>query len=78
MYTDDPVGVCIGVDRCVRMLQAWHKVTSSINLQMAGADKRQLGGDVLWIGVLVVAALGIVAVPRNKLLRVTCMGTFGA
>ena len=69
MYTDDPVGVVVGVDRAIRMLQAWRIVTAGVNLEMAGADKRQLGGDVIWIGILVVAALGLVAVPKNKLLR---------
>ena len=69
MYSDDPVAVVVGVERAMRLLQAWRKVTGSVNLEMAGADKRQLGGDVEWVGVLLLAAIGLVAVPTNKLLR---------
>ena len=36
---------------------------------MAIAEKRSLGSWTLWIGVLLIPALGIVVVPRSKLLR---------
>ena len=68
MFTDDPAAVVVGVDRAVRMLEAWHRVTRSANVVMA-PDKRQLGADVEWIGVLLLAAIGLIAVPKNKLLR---------
>ena len=69
MYTDDPLCAVVGVDRALRMLQAWRETTRGVNLRMAGADKRQLGGDVEWIGVSVLVALGLIAVPKNKLIR---------
>ncbi|KAL3920327.1 MAG: hypothetical protein SGPRY_005290 [Prymnesium sp.] len=50
MYTDDPLAIVVGVGRAMRLLEAWHRVTSQINLTMAGADKRQLGGHAEWIG----------------------------
>ena len=69
MFTDDPASVVVGVQRATRLLRAWGTVTGRIRLEMAGADKRQLGGDVEWIGVCLLAAIGLVAVPKNKLLR---------
>ena len=69
MYTDDPLGGVVGVERAQRLLRAWREVTKGVNLRMAGADKRQMGGGVEWIGVSILAALGIVAIPKNKLLR---------
>ena len=69
MYQDDPVFVVVGVDRTMRMLAAWREVTESINIEMAGPEKRQIGGDVEWIGVGLLAAIGLVAIPVNKLLR---------
>ena len=69
MWTDDPASVVVGVARTVRLLEAWRKVTRGINLIMAGPEKRQLGSDVEWIGVFVLAAIGLVAIPKNKLLR---------
>ena len=69
MFTDDPLAAVVGVERALRMLEAWRRVTHGSNLAMAGADKRQLGGDVEWIGVYLLAAIGLVVIPKNKLLR---------
>ena len=69
MFTDDPLAGVVGVERALRMLEAWRRVTHGSNLAMAGADKRQLGGDVEWIGVYLLAAIGLVIIPKNKLLR---------
>jgi hypothetical protein len=69
MYTDDPAGIVVGRARLKRMLAAWRHVTSEINLIMAGPDKRQLGAHIEWIGILIIAALGLVVVPRAKLVR---------
>lgn len=69
MFTDDPLAGVVGVQRALRLLEAWRRVTQGSGLVMAGADKRQLGGDVEWIGVYILAAIGLVAVPKNKLLR---------
>lgn len=69
MYTDDPVMVVVGVDRALRLLQSWHEVTDGVHLVMAGPEKRQMGPGVEWIGVSILAAIGIVVVPRHKLIR---------
>lgn len=69
MFTDDPLAGVVGVRRALRLLEAWRRVTQGSGLVMAGADKRQLGGGVEWIGVYVLAAIGLIAIPKNKLLR---------
>ena len=69
MFTDDCVAVVVGVQRAVRLIEAWRIVTQEINVQMASEDKRQLGGSALWIGVCLLASIGLVVVPRNKVLR---------
>ena len=69
MYTDDPAAVVVGRARLKRMLTAWRTVTSQINLVMAGPDKRQLGAHIEWIGILLLAGIGLVVVPQNKLVR---------
>ena len=68
MYQDDPIFIVVGVDRTMRMLAAWREVTESINIEMA-RDKRQIGGDIEWIGISLLVAIGLVAIPVNKLLR---------
>ena len=34
-YTDDPHGMCVGIDRLVRMLRCWRGLTLAINARMA-------------------------------------------
>ena len=69
MYTDDPTAIAVGVDRTLRLLEAWRLVTGNIKVVMAGPEKRQMGAHVEWIGVCVIAAIGLLAIPKNKLLR---------
>ena len=69
MFTDDPAAIVVGVTRTLRLLDAWREVTQGINIAMASEEKRQLGAGVEWIGIFLLAAIGIAAVPRNKLLR---------
>ena len=69
MYTDDPVVVTVGVQRTLRALRVWRRLTNDVNLIMAIPEKRNLGTHALWLGVLLMVTLGIVVVPRHKLLR---------
>ena len=69
MYTDDPVAIVCGAERMLRLIIAWRTVTSAINLQMAGPEKRQLGAGVEWVGILILVGIGLVVVPKNKLTR---------
>eukprot|EP00965_Chrysotila_dentata_P023465 777754-Pleurochrysis_carterae.AAC.1 len=69
MYTDEVVLAAVGTDRVVALLRAWHKVTSSVGLTMAIPEKRQAGSSVIWLGVVFVAAAGVLFLPRNKAAR---------
>ena len=68
-YTDDPLHLAVGVARTLRLLRAWRRLTTRAGLLMAIPEKRSLGSWGQWLGVLIVGALGILVVPRTKLLR---------
>ena len=70
-YTDDPHGMCVGIHRLIRMLRCWRSLTLAINARMAIAAKRQAGTSVLWLGLRLLATLGIVTVPAAKRTRAT-------
>ena len=69
MYTDDPIFLMVGVDRALRALKIWRQLTTSICLIMAIATKRFLGSWCVWLGVLIIASIGLVIIPIDKLLR---------
>ena len=69
MYTDDPIFCVVGVQRALRALRIWRKLTDSVQLVMAIPEKRTLGVHVSWLGVIFIASLGLVVVPVAKLLR---------
>ena len=71
MYCDDSIVAVVGVERALRLLKEWRLLTQESGLIMAIPEKRSLGTWCLWVGILVFATLGIVAVPRAKLLRAT-------
>ena len=69
MYTDDPIFLVVGVERALRALRVWRTLTQRVGLIMAAPEKRSLGTHALWLGVLFVMSLGLVIVPKDKLLR---------
>lgn len=69
MYTDDPIFVVVGSQRALRALTAWRQVTEELGLIMAIPEKRTLGSWARWLGVIVFASLGVIVIPRDKLLR---------
>eukprot|EP00965_Chrysotila_dentata_P094382 3120456-Pleurochrysis_carterae.AAC.2 len=69
MYTDDVVLAAVGIDRIVALVHAWHKVTSSVGLTMVIPEQRQAGSSVLWLGVVFVAAAGVLFLLRDKDVR---------
>lgn len=71
MYTDDPHATFVGVERTLDGLRVWRDLTTNIGLIMAIASKRCLGSWGKWLGVILIAALGVVAVPKDKVLRAT-------
>lgn len=68
-YTDDPIWIVVGVDRTLRALRVWRRLTDQVGLLMAIPEKRNLGTHAVWLGVLILTTLGIVVVPKSKLLR---------
>ena len=72
-YTDDPHGMCVGIDRLVRMLRCWRGLTLAINARMAIAAKRQAGTSSLWLGIRSLSTLGVVTVPPAKRTRASDM-----
>ena len=69
MWTDDPIFIVVGAERAVRALRLWRALTLSVRLIMAAAIKRSLGAWTLWLGIILIPALGLLVVPRDKILR---------
>ena len=69
MYCDDSITAVVGADRAIRLLKQWRALTRESGLIMAIAEKRSLGTWCLWVGILIFTTLGLVAVPKAKLLR---------
>jgi hypothetical protein len=69
MYTDDPLFLTVGLERTKRALRVWRELTNAIRLIMAIPEKRTLGSWGKWLGVNVISNLGLVVVPRDKILR---------
>ena len=68
-YCDDPIFIVVGAERTLRALRVWRELVQSIGLIMAIEEKRSLGTWACWLGVLIIPALGLVVIPRDKLLR---------
>eukprot|EP00965_Chrysotila_dentata_P172290 5686130-Pleurochrysis_carterae.AAC.3 len=69
MYTDDVVLAAVGTDRIVALLCAWNGVTRTVGLTMAIPEKCQAGTSFLRLGVVFVAAAGVLFLPRDKAVR---------
>ena len=68
-YTDDPIIGVVGVRRALAAIRVWRRVTTDVRLIMAIPEKRNLGTWALWLGILFFAGMGLVVIPKNKLLR---------
>ena len=69
IYCDDPIHACVGIERCVRMLRTWRRLTTDAGLLMAIPEKRMLGVWLSWLGILIFAGLGFVVIPPEKIMR---------
>lgn len=69
MYCDDNIVAVVGAARALRLLRLWKRLTQEAGLIMAIAAKRTLGVWALWVGAVIMAGAGLVAVPKQKLLR---------
>ena len=69
MYCDDNIIAVVGVDRAIRIIILWRRLTTSAGLIMAIAAKRSLGVWCVWVGAIVFAGLGLIVIPKQKLIR---------
>ena len=69
MFTDDGQTLSVGVEVTLLSLRVWRRLTDALKLRMAIPEKRSLGTWCKWIGVVLIAALGLVVVTRDKILR---------
>ena len=69
MFTDDAIFLVVGRDRALRALRTWRETTEELGLLMAIPEKRSLGTWTVWLGVVISVSLGIVVIPRDKLVR---------
>ncbi|MGA1354950.1 MAG: hypothetical protein ACO32I_09285, partial [Candidatus Limnocylindrus sp.] len=71
MYCDDNIIGVVGAERAVRLLRRWRTLTHEVGLIMAIPEKRSLGVWCKWVGAIVFAVVGLVIIPKAKLLRAT-------
>ena len=69
MYCDDNIVIVVGAQRALRVLRAWRKLVTDAGMIMAIPEKRSLGVWGVWIGALIFATVGVVAIPKQKTLR---------
>ncbi|MGA1354809.1 MAG: hypothetical protein ACO32I_08575, partial [Candidatus Limnocylindrus sp.] len=69
MYCDDNIIGVVGAERAVRLLRSWRKLTQDAGLIMAIPEKRSLGVWCKWVGAIIFAVVGLVVIPKAKLLR---------
>lgn len=69
MYTDDPQFLTVGVEWTKVALRVMRRLTAKIGLIMAIPEKRSLGTWAKWPGCFVVAGLGLIIIPRDKVMR---------
>ena len=67
--SDDSITAVVGAERAIRLLKEWRKLTQESGLIMAIPEKRSVGTWCLWVGILIFTTLGLVAIPKAKLLR---------
>ena len=58
IYTDDCRFAAVGVDRQLRLLRVWRRVTLEFGLRMAAPEKRGFGVSGIWLGVMHAPPLG--------------------
>ena len=68
-YCDDSITGVVGVPQTIRAIKLRRSITTEAGLIMAIPEKRMLGVWGLWLGILIFSSLGLIVVPRSKLLR---------
>ena len=68
-YCDDNIVIVVGVDLALKAIAIRAEIEREAGLIMAIPEKRMLGTWGVWLGIYIFAGLGIVVVPRHKLIR---------
>ena len=68
-YCDDNIVIVVGLDLSIKALSIRGDIEREAGLIMAIPEKRMLGTWGMWLGIYIFVGLGIVVVPRHKLLR---------
>ena len=69
MYCDDPCILAVGPEMTHECLETWTWMSRSGGTMMAIPEKRCFGLSSKWIGIKFFAALGVCAIPMQKVLR---------
>ena len=69
VYYDDNIIIVVGAPRAVRVLKKWKALVTEAGFIMAIPEKRSIGTWGLWIGALIFTTLGLMVIPRSKILR---------
>ena len=72
MYTDDPVFLCLGAERLVRMLVVWERLTRELRLIM-NKDKRSVGTHLIWLGVGILTTPGVLYLTKKKVVKLAVL-----
>ena len=72
-YTDDPAFLVLGVARFVRLLRHWSHFLEGARHRTATVDKGQFGCHAKWNGAEHFASLGVVVIPKPKIIKACAM-----
>ena len=69
MYCDDPCVLSLGPDMAYKALKVWNWMSKTSRTMMAIPEKRSFGLSSKWIGIKFFTALGVGALPAQKVVR---------
>jgi hypothetical protein len=69
LYTDDPIFTCVGTDTFARIARTWYQVNQDFGMEMAIAQKRQVGTRMKRLGFNFYLTSSIIAAPPEKISR---------
>ena len=68
-YCDDNIIIVVGVMHALEAIKLRRQIEIEAGLIMAIPEKRMLGTWGVWLGIYIFAGLGLVVIPRSKLVR---------
>ena len=74
-YCDDSLIGVVGVEQAISALRIRRDITRDAGLIMAIPEKRVLGVWGVWLGIAIFSSLGLIVVPKAKLIRASASVT---